>query len=119
MIYFLIKVGWLVLCVCVASFFVFIESIVSEKTTWVKEANKGRWNPGLVIQKETFPETSSSHLKMDGWKTIPSFCGPANVQVLLLLVSGSVVILRRMQLYTNIHGNLRAMPPPPENKAVF
>lgn len=39
---------------------------------------------------DTLPETRSSHLEIDAWKTIISFCGPACFQGRLLLVLGSV-----------------------------
>ena len=42
----------------------------------------------LVDSNGTLPETNSSHLKIDGWKTSLSFWGPAHFQVLCLLVSG-------------------------------
>ena len=41
---------------------------------------------------DTLPETNSSHLKIDGWKTILSFWGPACFQELWLLVSGRVIV---------------------------
>lgn len=40
--------------------------------------------------RDTLPETRSSHLEIDAWKTIISFCGPACFQGRLLLVLGSV-----------------------------
>ena len=45
-----------------------------------------------IFPDSTLPETNSSHLKMDGWKTILSFWGKkAYFQGLCLLVSGRVV----------------------------
>ena len=38
-------------------------------------------NVGEILDASTFPETNSLHLKMDVWKTILSFWGPANFQV--------------------------------------
>ena len=38
-------------------------------------------NVDEILDVSTFPETNSLHLKMDGWKTILSFWGPANFQV--------------------------------------
>ena len=40
----------------------------------------------MILDKVTLPETNSSPLKIGGWKTGPSFWGPAHFQVLLLLV---------------------------------
>ena len=53
----------------------------------------------------TLPETNSSHLKMDGWKTnIVSFWGPACFQGHLLLVSG------RVSIRSISEGNPHAIP---------
>ena len=51
-------------------------------------------NNNLNLNINTLPKTNSSHLKMDGWKTILSFWGPRPIfpGANLLLASGSRVI---------------------------
>ena len=48
---------------------------------------------GRKVYLPTLPETNILHLKMDGWKTTYFPFGKPYFQVLLLLVSGSVIDL--------------------------
>ena len=65
--------------------------------------------------RTTTPETNSSPLKMDGWKMILSFWGPAYFQVLLLLVSGKlnkhkVIQTSHLHRYSLANFNLKLAP---------